>query len=78
VIKWNKDYKTIDIGTMFWIEFNTCRTTYRCGISYTGDNYSNYVELSLFYPTLTLGYLRKRLRDSYKELEAIEKELNNG
>lgn len=59
-------------GKRFWIEFNTCRRSYRCGIAFIHDNYSSYVELALFYPALTLGYKRKPYRDN---LEDIEKEL---
>lgn len=61
-------------GKRFWIESNTCRRSYRCGIAFTFDGYSAYVEFALFYPTLTVGYIKKPFRD-YKEEKAIEKEL---
>lgn len=66
-MKWNKAWRTLDIGTMFWIEFSTCRTNYRCGITFHTDNYTNSIELALFYPTIIFAYSKKRFRNLMKE-----------
>ena len=68
-LKLDKKYRSLDIGTLFWIQFNTCRHNYRCGISYETDAYTNSIEFALFYPTLTFGYSRKRFRAIKKEWE---------